>query len=592
MKSFFKSSFYHVGKVGIISLSLLSLLILRGFGGFQWLEWLALDILFQLRPTELSDERIVLVGLTEADIQQLKTSQLSDLQLSEVIRRIQLGKPAAIGLDFFRDQPVGEGREDLITAFSSFPHLYGIGKQSGIEGHPIFSPVDPPPIAVEQIADVAIQEDGDSILRRLFLYPTTKPAIPSLGLALACEYLSSQGIEPEAGQDGWLKLGQVTFFPFNNPSGPYIQAGDKGYQIFINWRKSNFSFVSVGDLLAGDVSSQQFQEKIILIGSYAPSLKDQFLTPFSRSWTGTSTLMHGMEVQAQLASVIIDNALGERPLIFFWNEPGISLWIVAWGVITAIFVTFNNRQWGKILLFLIIISVALTGIGYFAFLQAIWIPIVPATIVIWFVGVVLSIWDYEWGQREDRLTIQELNQKLKKKLDRRQIYRDAAVLAHQCSNSLIPSLQTLLNTQSLLQRQETDLVEKINLDIIEPKLRSELFTLLAQFSIAYEEQGRQIELLSLKLASYFPNLDSLLTFQQSETIEGVHLEIAISSAISSIRPLFFEEYHVDLNQHVSVKYDSNQEMIFQPQKLAVLFNRIFDEIFSLCQLEGISFSFN
>ena len=44
------------------------MLAVRSGGGLQPVEWTALDIYFQLRPTEAIDSTIVVVGFEEKDI--------------------------------------------------------------------------------------------------------------------------------------------------------------------------------------------------------------------------------------------------------------------------------------------------------------------------------------------------------------------------------------------------------------------------------------------------------------------------------------------------------------------------------------------
>ena len=55
----------------IITVPITSALVigLRWLSLLQPLEWAALDVFFQLRPLEPRDERIVIVGIGEADIQ-------------------------------------------------------------------------------------------------------------------------------------------------------------------------------------------------------------------------------------------------------------------------------------------------------------------------------------------------------------------------------------------------------------------------------------------------------------------------------------------------------------------------------------------
>ena len=67
-------------------LTVLGLILLaRWLGIFQGLELKTLDVLLRLRPAELTDERILIVGIDEADIQRLGTHPISDAALAALL---------------------------------------------------------------------------------------------------------------------------------------------------------------------------------------------------------------------------------------------------------------------------------------------------------------------------------------------------------------------------------------------------------------------------------------------------------------------------------------------------------------------------
>jgi len=78
------------------------------------------------------------------------------------------------------------------------------------------------------------------------------------------------------------------------------------------------------DVLQGRVSGQRFQDKVVLIGAYAPSLRDRFYTPFSHYQGTTPKPMYGVEIQALLTSQIIQAALleagGIRGVAQLWES--------------------------------------------------------------------------------------------------------------------------------------------------------------------------------------------------------------------------------------------------------------------------------
>ncbi|WP_041934115.1 CHASE2 domain-containing protein [Gloeothece verrucosa] len=108
-------------------------------------------------------------------------------------------------------------------------------------------------------------------------------------------YLKQKGILIKLDEQGEnLRIQDQTFYVFNNYSGPYTKADDSGYQILVNWRKAKFKVVSITDVMEGKVAEHNFRDRLVFVGAYAPSLKDQFLTPLSRTSEGGSPRrLHG-----------------------------------------------------------------------------------------------------------------------------------------------------------------------------------------------------------------------------------------------------------------------------------------------------------
>ena len=104
------------------------LLLLRGLGLLQPLEWAAYDRLFLLRPESPRDERILIVGVTEADLERWG-SPFNDETLATLLETLEDADPRAIGLDFYRNLPVEPGHERLVELFETSDRIIGIEKQ-------------------------------------------------------------------------------------------------------------------------------------------------------------------------------------------------------------------------------------------------------------------------------------------------------------------------------------------------------------------------------------------------------------------------------------------------------------------------------
>ena len=87
------------------------------------------DTMLALRPSEPSDQRIVIIGITDADLDQyLGTSSISDQLMADLIQTVHSHRPRIIGLDFYRNLPNEPGAENLATLFENTSNLIGIEK--------------------------------------------------------------------------------------------------------------------------------------------------------------------------------------------------------------------------------------------------------------------------------------------------------------------------------------------------------------------------------------------------------------------------------------------------------------------------------
>ena len=138
-------------------------ILARLLGLFQSIEWKALDTALQRRPAETTDPRITVVTLTEEDIQTTLGYPITDQDLATLISELQTYDPRVIGIDIFRDQPVGEGFAALEAELTSANNVIGI---ESIEA-PSVSP--PPMLPDSQIGFADAIVDNDGRLRRSLL---------------------------------------------------------------------------------------------------------------------------------------------------------------------------------------------------------------------------------------------------------------------------------------------------------------------------------------------------------------------------------------------------------------------------------------
>ena len=353
-------------------------------GLFQNIEWLTLDLWFRLRPQEQKESRITVVTISESDLRQLGQWPISDSVLAESITKISQQQPVAIGLDLYRDLPVEPETEKLASVFRSTPNLIGVEKAIGDR-------VSPPPILEKQqqiaLADLLIDSDGK--VRRGLLSVREKTGEVKLSLAarLALMYLSREGIElkPVRNTDK-RSLGKTTFTPFQGNDGGYIRADRGGFQILLNFRGTEDSFnrVSILDVLNEKIPTDLLRDRLVLIGSTAPSLNDLFPTPYSKA---KAEYLPGVFIHANLVSQILSEALDGRTSLKTIDEPLEWLWAFVWTCGGSIFtwVVLNRNCLIKkdvlslarsTTVCLILPEAILLGSSYLLFLSGWWLPVV------------------------------------------------------------------------------------------------------------------------------------------------------------------------------------------------------------------------
>lgn len=170
----------------------------------------------------------------------------------------------------------------------------------------------------------------------------------------------------------------------NKKDGGYESVSDQGYQVMINYNgaaRKSFKIISMKDVLENK-GVEQLQGKIVVIGATAESLKDLFYTPYSGTFSDSPEIMSGAEIHANIISQIINSVLEKRALIK--TNPEWQEWLAIFGasIIGASLTWITRSTTGKKQSSLQVLSIVFVagGIiltGYFAFLDGLWIPIVP-----------------------------------------------------------------------------------------------------------------------------------------------------------------------------------------------------------------------
>lgn len=351
----------------------------RQLGGLEPLELAAFDQMVRLQPDAGCDPRLLVVGITEADIQALKQWPLSDRTVAQVLEKLQQYQPKVIGLDLYRDIPQPPGNRALLEQLTA-PNIIAIAKldDADVGGVP-----PPPGVPEERIGFNDLVLDPDGVVRRNLMFASTgTDDFYSFSLQLSRSYLASQDISLRISPSS-LQLGKTVFVPIDANSGGYQTIDAQGYQVLLNYRSAHLvaQQVTVTQVLNGQLNPEWVKDKVVLIGTTAPSAKDLFFTPYSAAEREIPK-MPGVLVHAQMVSQILSAVLDERPLFWFWPQWSEALWVWGWSLVGGMLAWRLSYPLNLGLAGCATLG-GLFGISYGIFTQAGWVPLVaPALAVV------------------------------------------------------------------------------------------------------------------------------------------------------------------------------------------------------------------
>jgi adenylate cyclase len=292
----------------VANLVVLLLLPLREAGWLQGLELSSYDRLVAFFAGSQESDRVVLVVTTEADINRFGYP-IRDNDLSAVLARVFAGGPKAVGVDLYRDLPMPPGNEELQAIQRAQDNLYWVFKlpDEGNIGIP------PPPVLRETGREVLADHvtDAGGVVRRALLLAAddrTGSNWRTMGVSLAERYTGQQ-LRP---MDDDLALGQGRIPLLDQPYGPYARVDAAGYQMLFDYRGGHRRFrqISFAEIIDRPELAATLRDRIVLVGTAALSIKDNFATPFSTGWGGEGALI-GIALHAHTADQLIRLANGE-----------------------------------------------------------------------------------------------------------------------------------------------------------------------------------------------------------------------------------------------------------------------------------------
>ncbi|MBD2364204.1 CHASE2 domain-containing protein [Anabaena minutissima FACHB-250] len=395
LRSFPKAVLTVGSTVVLTSLVITGLIVgLRKLGSLEGMELGAFDQLMRSRPDEGVDNRFLVVGIDDVDIQTRKEYPIEDGTLAQALAKLEAQAPRVIGIDILRDVKQGNatGRAELVKLLTDSDRIIAVCAISKADSPGIPAAPGIPEDRVG-VADFPVDRGG-TVRQGMILtipqasklpapnehicnYVSAENQLPSLSFQVATRYLAEMEIEPELSPSGEIKLRDTVLSRLTPNAGGYHKVDTGDYQMLLNYRsgKNAVKQVSLSDVLADKVDPALIKDKIVLIGYTAAIVKDTFYTPYSAG-AADSQKMPGVVVHAQNASQILSAVLDKRPLLWHWNELQEGLWVFAWSLVGGFLAWRIRKPWLLILGGGIAIAVLLGG-TYAIFLQAGWIPLIP-----------------------------------------------------------------------------------------------------------------------------------------------------------------------------------------------------------------------
>ena len=306
-------------------------LALRYLGFLQGAELYAYDKLLRLQAQHApaADNEIALVEQNETDIE-TRGYPLPDAQLADLLTRIELQHPAAIGLDLYRDLAEPRSGQDLKALESVLNANDNIicAFKFGDAAHPF--EIKPPAILKDRLDRIGFNDfpfDYKSV-RRAFLFLADDAGNTYTSFALQLAFIKGVSPQPVPGTD-LVAIGGAPVYKFNKDTGGYVNAADGGYQFLLDFKgPRTFRPYSMEDVFDDKVPEKEFAGKVVLIGQGAASGQDILITPLRDD-------QPGVEMHALVVDQLLRMQEKGSPVMRAWGALALAGWLVLWCSVAA-----------------------------------------------------------------------------------------------------------------------------------------------------------------------------------------------------------------------------------------------------------------
>ncbi len=328
-----------------------AVVVARSAGHLEPFELATHDALLRLTTPEAGpDPRVLIVRIAEEDIQR-HGQPLSDGTLARALGLLFADGARAVGIDLYRDRPIPPGSDLLEEMVFGGGYAVLIEKRTPEPEPPI--PAPPFVAGTSRVGFSDLLTDRDGRVRRALLAMSVDGR-NHLSLALRLARTAMPGDR------------------FVGDLGGYADADDAGHQLLLHpGRRPEFERYGLSTLLAGELPEGTARDRVVLIGTEAPSLPDLHRTPF-----GTT---HGVEVHAWITSELLARALDGAPGLRAPSETAESALVFALALGAAL-AGVGLRSVGRVSAVAALGLVAIVVGAGLGFREHVWLPLVPGAL--------------------------------------------------------------------------------------------------------------------------------------------------------------------------------------------------------------------